>query len=275
MPIICFASPKGGVGKTTLAANVAGELAREGVRVVAVDLDPQNALRLHLGIPLDDPASFTRHLPDDPDWRPLLRRTSTGVNLLAHGPCSLEEGNALGAAIARHPDLLAAPLREIAAQPNTWVVADTMPGPSHQLSAVLPLADLAVTTLLADSASISLIGSVESGRAFGQALPSRRIAYALNQVDPRTKLGPLIAQGVSARLGARLLGMVRRDEWVGEAAAAQKLIADYAPGAASAHDIRQLARAIARLAVSNKDRQPAVQDRSTPISNRTRADACL
>ena len=46
MPLICFASPKGGVGKTTLAANVACELERAGKEVVALDVDPQNALRL-------------------------------------------------------------------------------------------------------------------------------------------------------------------------------------------------------------------------------------
>ena len=63
MPIVCFASPKGGVGKTTLAANIAGRLAQTGQRTLVLDLDPQNALRLHFGIPLSDPAGYTCLLP--------------------------------------------------------------------------------------------------------------------------------------------------------------------------------------------------------------------
>ena len=47
MPLICVCSPKGGVGKTTLAANLAWALARAGSKVLALDFDVQNALRLH------------------------------------------------------------------------------------------------------------------------------------------------------------------------------------------------------------------------------------
>ncbi len=51
MPLICVCSPKGGVGKTTLAANLAWALARAGSKVLALDFDVQNALRLHFGVP--------------------------------------------------------------------------------------------------------------------------------------------------------------------------------------------------------------------------------
>ena len=44
MEIISFINYKGGVGKTTLSANVASELAFRGKRVLAVDLDPQTNL---------------------------------------------------------------------------------------------------------------------------------------------------------------------------------------------------------------------------------------
>lgn len=41
MPIISFANPKGGAGKTTSALLLAGELARKGARIVIVDADPE------------------------------------------------------------------------------------------------------------------------------------------------------------------------------------------------------------------------------------------
>ena len=85
MPLICFASPKGGVGKTTLAANIADALRRDGRRVLAMDFDPQNTLRLHFGVPLNDHAGFLTELPKRPDWRALTRQTASGVMLLPHG----------------------------------------------------------------------------------------------------------------------------------------------------------------------------------------------
>ncbi|KKK45993.1 hypothetical protein LCGC14_1737860 [marine sediment metagenome] len=39
--IISFINLKGGVGKTTCCANVAGELARENRKVLVIDADPQ------------------------------------------------------------------------------------------------------------------------------------------------------------------------------------------------------------------------------------------
>ena len=85
MALICFASPKGGVGKTTLAANVASGLSRAGQKVIALDLDPQNTLRLHFGVALGDKRGFTNGLIQQSDWRASLHQTASGVALLAYG----------------------------------------------------------------------------------------------------------------------------------------------------------------------------------------------
>lgn len=47
---ITFANHKGGTGKTTSCINIAGELARQGNRVLVVDLDPQGSATSGLGI---------------------------------------------------------------------------------------------------------------------------------------------------------------------------------------------------------------------------------
>lgn len=254
MPLLCFASPKGGVGKTTLAANVCAELVRAGRRVLAVDLDPQNSLRIHFGVPLHDGAGFAPTLVQQLDWRRALQRTKAGVGLLPYGRLGMDDVVEVSMRFTAHPELVAQPLRALTADPDLAVVVDTAPGPSPQLAAVLPLADLLVTVLLVDGVSVSLIPSVEDGRAYGRSIHLSRVGFTLNQYDGRTRLGPALLSAAQRHLGTRLLGTVYRDESVAESAAAQRFVADYAPSSKAAQDLASLTRVIDRRLFSRPPR---------------------
>lgn len=244
MPLICFASPKGGVGKTTLAANVGAELTRAGHRVTLLDLDPQNALRLHFGVPLADGGGVMPLLAAGADWRAAARRTACGATLLPFGMMDMAGAVAFAARLAADPSPLAGMLAALLADPAAVLLVDSAPGPSPALSAVLPATSQLVAVLLADATSTVLIPPVENGQAFG-ALPAGRIGFVLNQVDPRRRLARLAEEAARRHLGPRLLGTIHRDETVAEAVGASRLLQDAAPSGVATREIAALARTLA------------------------------
>jgi cellulose synthase operon protein YhjQ len=261
MPLLCVSSPKGGVGKTTLAANIAWELTRRGDRVIVVDLDPQNSLGLHFGMDLRDSAGFAANLNanDNPRaaWRAAVRTGPAGVPYLPYGQSGVDGANAISRAIADNPELLVASIRDMLTNPGLIVVADMPPGPTPVLSALVPHADLVAVVLLVDAASLAQIPAIEGGRAYGSVAPAR-LGFVLNQLDIRTRLGRASGDSASRHLGSRLLGVVYRDENVCEAIASQKMVGEYAPASKAAKDIRALTVTIARRLVPVE--APALQE---------------
>ena len=246
MPLLLFTSPKGGVGKTTLAAHTAAILAKRGYRVLALDFDPQNALRLHLGLSIREETGFLGVIDHRPDWRRLILDTPAGVHLLPFGIAEPRRILQLGMALLDDPELLAAPVRDMLTDLNLIVVVDSAPGPSAAVSAVASLADLVVLVLLADAGSASLMPQVASGRIHGRGtLAGRmadRMAVVLNQVELDGPLSAAVLESAATALGPRLLGAVCRDDALAEALANRHLLLD-ATGAA-AEDLALMVDAI-------------------------------
>jgi cellulose synthase operon protein YhjQ len=252
MPLICFASPSGGTGRTTLSANVARELSRAGARVIAMDLDPQNALGTHFGLDLRDAFGFlaTLRYAADPRaaWRAALRSSPSGVSFLPYGQLGMDGANANNASLIEQPEMLGTAVADMLAVSGVTVVADLPAGASAAMSAVLPYADLVVVPLLPHPASVAQLPAIEAGRFAGTGGPNGlevgKLRLLMNQWGAPGKLAGIIAQGVAQQLAGRLLGAIRYDEVVPEAAAAQRLLGDFAPSSNAALDMAGLASAI-------------------------------
>ena len=248
MPLVAFVSPKGGVGKTTLAANVAALLAARGHEVVGLDLDPQNALRLHLGLPVrEEEEGFVTGLGTGRPWREGLVPTPYGLSILPHGGVDPRRAMELTRLVMDQPEALADPVRDMLSDPRRIVLVDSPPGPSPALSALLPLLDLPVVVLLADGGSASLIPQIADGRFLGRGTMAARAAdravLVLNQLELGMPLSTAVLDCATRTLGHRVLGVVGRDPAVAEALADRSLPVEVA-GATAAEDMALVTEAL-------------------------------
>jgi cellulose synthase operon protein YhjQ len=248
MPLIAFTSPKGGVGKTTVAAHVAAILAQRGHKVVAIDLDPQNALRMHLGVSLREERSFMARIDTKPAWREALVETESGVRVLPYGVTDPLRALEIAQMLGNEPALLTEPLREMLAVPDLIVVLDSPPGPNTALAAATPFLDVMVVLLLADGGSAALIPQIANNRFLGRGTLASRLAdrsvVVLNQVDSQEPLSNAVFDLARSALSTRLIGAICRDQDLAEALADKRMLTHGEHGAGE--DLNLLADALIR-----------------------------
>lgn len=244
MPVVSVIAAKGGVGKTTVTANLCIALAEAGRPVLAIDLDPQNALRFHLAedigateAGLVDAASGAR------SWTQSMQRGRGGVVLLPFGTIDDERQVAFEGHLAAQPRFLADALASFQLPPDTVVFLDTPPGPSVYLQQALRVSNLNVVTVLADAGSFATLPIVE--RMVDKYCRPRSDFVAstcvVNQVDPSRRLNRDVLQQLRTDLGSRLLGVVHQDQAVCEALASATTVRRYAPHCQAADDFARCA----------------------------------
>lgn len=248
MPLICVCAPKGGVGKTTLTANLAYALSRAGSKVLAIDFDVQNALRLHFGVPLSDERGFVAKATESADWSQFVLTTGGNLFVLPYGEATEPQRLAFEERLTHDEHFLTRGLSTLLNYPGLIVIADFPPGPSPALKAMSRLADLHLIPLMADSASLSLLPYVENHRLTGEALNHKAGHYfVVNQSDSRRQISRDVTAFMEQRLGDRLLGVIHRDESVVEANASQQSIFDFSPVSAAAFDIELISKKVAGI----------------------------
>ncbi|WP_110641599.1 cellulose biosynthesis protein BcsQ [Salinicola sp. CPA57] len=246
MTLINLLSPKGGVGRTTLCANLGVALQQLGYRVVVVDLDPQNALRLHFQFPVADERGLIDRFDSAGDWRHCLIGLTEGLELLPFGMASDTQWGRFQAMQAL-PGELSRRLRALAQGPNTLILVDSHAARISSASTLIDDADLNLLVLMADSGSVALLPRLESQvGSLRRAGEEGRVGYLLNQVDTRAQLKREITELMLSRLAPVLVGSVHRDEAIAEALAEQRSLFEQAPFSAAARDIEETARALAQ-----------------------------
>lgn len=244
MPVISVCSPKGGVGKTTVVANLAYAFSRAGTKVIVVDFDPQNALRLYFGLPLNDERGYVS--TPNTDWTNACINIDKNLYMLPFGKSNKEQRALLDEAMAE-PDFFKNVQGGLFNNPDILIIADFAPGYTQALESIASVSDMQIVPLIADAASISLFSQLMSGGLMDGLVGGGLGFYIiLNQIDNRIKLNREVQNFCEQNFKDQLLGMIHRDTSVIEAAGQQMAVFDYNKNSAAAFDIEIIAKKVAQ-----------------------------
>ncbi len=211
MSIIAVIQQKGGVGKSTISANLAGELVRLGRSVAVVDLDPQHSLG---------------------NWAKLgnglLREIVEAVNITSPAVFQTKVS--------------------AAAQQVERVILDSPPGlPDTGLMAAL-LADLVI--LPVTPSPLDIIAGQEAMTMMRQAQAKRNNTKPLIRFVPsRVSVNTLLSRDLNTaleRLGEPVLPSIYQRVVVAEAVLKGLTVGEYAPGSKAHEEFKRLALSVER-----------------------------
>ncbi|WP_439533741.1 cellulose synthase operon protein YhjQ/BcsQ [Polymorphobacter sp.] len=222
MTLIIVHSPKGGVGATFIAAQLAIRLAEPGREVVAIDCTGQDSLKLHFGL---RPAQSLESVAD------------TGANaLVVMGVALMSGSNIRQAAFDDDADALAALVPA-----DRITVVDVASFDYRLKEQLAPHATLHLCVMMPSAAAIATLPMVDSRTATVE-LPNT--AFVVNQIDDRLKLSRDTTRFLEELLGDKLIARIRRDEAVNQALAMFQQIPRLAPSSVVLQDLATLTGAV-------------------------------
>lgn len=240
MHIVAFISGKGGVGKSTLAANVAVGLSLRGKRVLVVDLDPQNIQRLHMGLAPEEIAGLVREGVSEDS----VFDSPFGVRFIPFGRVQDGELVEFEQHLRAHPDWLKRSLAALDNDAFDYVLIDTPPGATTYLQQALHAAHHAMIVLLADAASFATVTRImeliDTHTRTNADFVDRHII--LNQMPHRSKLSHQVRKALIAHYGNLVVPVsVQRDVGVPQALAFERPVLQYEPNCPASQSLQAIA----------------------------------
>jgi len=258
--VIAVFNHKGGVGKTTTVANLGGALARQGKRVLLVDVDPQACLTVHFGI---DPESAT-----DTIYEVLCRdlplaravREVPGEEGLLLAPSHLDLAGAeleLATTMGRERLVRDALETWLAGhEPPDYVLFDCPPSLGLLTINALTAASEVFVPLQTEFLALRGVGKLVEvvtlvRRRLNPALRITGILPTLSRTG--TLLAREVHEEIAKHFGSKVFKTrIRNNVRLAEAPGHGRTIFTYAPGSAGAQDYAALAEEVQAMAVAHR-----------------------
>ena len=258
--IIALANQKGGVGKTTTAVNLGASLARDGARVLLVDIDPQGNASSGLGVVARDgiPTVYDVLIRGLPAFRAIHRsEDQLGLDLLP-----------------ANRDLVGAEVELVGVRDRETILRDTLAPIAGDYDYVFidcppSLGLLTLNTLAAaDSVLIPIQCEYYALEGLSQLLNTIRLVQRglnpdleiegvlLTMYDQRLSLSRQVATEAKKYFGRQVFEtVIPRNVSIAEAPGFGKPVADYQPSSPGARRYAALARELRARTENGKRRQ--------------------
>ncbi|MFX4271627.1 ParA family protein [Propionibacteriaceae bacterium Y1685] len=255
--IMVVANQKGGVGKTTTAVNLAAALARGGLKVLVVDIDPQGNASTALGVEHGEDVPGTYEVLIDGAAVAELAQESTEEGDLWVLPATINLAGAeieLVSTVARESRLSKALTKYLAVNEADYVILDCPPSLGLlTLNALVAATEILIPIQCEYYAlegvsqlmnTINLVkGELNDDLVLGTVM--------LTMFDARTRLAAQVADEVRSHFGAETLRtVIPRSVRISEAPSYGQTVLSYHPDSIGAQCYLDAAREIAERGVT-------------------------
>lgn len=235
---------KGGVGKTTISANLGHALALLGQRVLLLDIDPQGQLATCLGLFRPPQRGLDALLLEGANLHELIHKGREGLGLIPAGLglAKVEELQEGGAARAR---LLQQALDESDLDDWDWLILDCPPLFGILMANALMVADEALVPVNSDYLSLHglkrLLETIERFRTIRDTEIQVRIA--LSRFHTRRRISLEVMEQLELMLpGHTLATAIKESSLLTECPSLGRTIFEYREHSSAAQDFMDLAQ---------------------------------
>jgi cellulose synthase operon protein YhjQ len=174
-------SSKGGVGKTTLTVNMAGNFIKRGMKVLVIDTDPQNSVSGVLGIEISNGLSElineTKHLED------VILETKDGFDLIQTGIEASKDTLEFTQLLQDDSYFIKEKIIDELLPNYDFILFDTPPGFNPMANSAMQASSIILGILEADPTSYATLDLMESILTKVKQAEEKNILFIINMVD--------------------------------------------------------------------------------------------
>lgn len=226
---------KGGVGCTTVTANLAITIQNAGFNCIVVDACEQNDLRLHFGGSFSESEGLFSHLLENKPWFTSCYQDSSGVFFFPFGMLSRENNRCNKSLPDKEPGYLTELMDQIVFASDKTIVLIAVPCHDDRHNHMLEHVDMHLLVTNTDVASYAQLMTRE------QLLLQDTTQVVLNHYNPSHELKSDIHTLMHTQLPCAVAGTISQNEMIHEALAQRSNLMNIAANNKTAHEFHALA----------------------------------